>query len=151
MPHTFYSSFHASPIVSCKVKELTFLTLCMLSSFVHLNMKVILNLPSSVETCWKLSKSLSSSWVTCQFSGHAWRLSKFETLFNAQFSPKCWPNTEIKVVHLCWNKQLMETGIINCICSLLSQLRTIPLWLVHICSRTCSSSYIEMFGAFLTF
>ena len=56
----------------------------------------------------------------------------FEMPFNTRFSLKCKFNTEIKVVHLCWDKQLIETSIINGICSLLSQLWTVLLWLVHI-------------------
>ena len=53
--------------------------------------------------------------------------------FNRWFSLKSRFNAEINVVHLCGDKQLMETAIINCICSLLSQLWTVILWLVHIC------------------
>ena len=57
----------------------------------------------------------------------------FEIPFNKWFSLQCRFNTEINVVHLCWDKQLMETCIINCICSCLSQLWTVVLWHVHVC------------------
>ena len=59
------------------------------------------------------------------------------------YSLKCRFSTKIKVVHLCWDKQLMHTGISNCISSLLSQFRTIYLWQVHICQ-----SVISMQGIF---
>ena len=145
MSCTFCSSFHTSPLVLIYCKGAYLSVPLQAIKFCSYKLESNLNSPSSVETCWKLSKSLGSSQVPWKGSGNAWRLSIFEIPFNAQFSPKCWLHTEIKVVHLCWDKQPMETGIINCICSLLSQLRTVPLWLVHICSRTLSSSSIEMF------
>ncbi len=37
---------------------------------------------------------------------------------------KCSFSTEIKIIHLCWDEQLMYDSIINCISSLLSQFRT---------------------------
>ena len=54
-------------------------------------------------------------------------------LFDMWFSLKCIFNTEINIVPLWWDKELMENGIIDCICSLLSQLWTVLLWLVHTC------------------
>ena len=58
------------------------------------------------------------------------------------YSLQCRFGTKIKVVHLCWDKQLMHASISDCISSLLSQFRTIHLWQVHICQKVISMQWV---------
>ena len=113
-----------------------------LLSFIHahIHMRIILHLPRSVEIWQKPWTSLHSNQVPCHLSRCVWIFSICETLFNTWFSLKCRLNTEIKVVHLCGDKQLIESEIINCTCSFLSQLRTVLVWFMHSYSSTLSPS-----------
>ena len=96
-----------------------------------------LHLPRSAEIWQKPWTSLHSNQVPQHHSRCVWRSSMFEFACYKWFSLECISRAEIKVVHLCWDKQVTEEGIINCICSFLSQLRTVLFWIIHIYSRDC--------------
>ncbi len=59
-------------------------------------------------------------------------LSSCKTDHEAWCLLKCWLDTKIKIVHLCWYKQPVKTGIINCSSRLFSQFMTVCLWHIHI-------------------
>lgn len=138
--HTFYSCYHIrqalyhlyhfTHLLLCIVEtgllllqgKLTFPSFCGLFSLPRSTWKHFCIYP----VVWKLGKSPESHYTPKKFHtmlqdiSKVSRLSELEISSNTWFSLNCRFNTEIKVVHLCWNKHLIEDGIINYICSFLS-------------------------------